>query len=80
MAADSFAAGKELRDILWPNSCVVVSFERAKKNRGLVVVEEGDVITVHYKTYNLKATAQELCALVGEQPNNTFRELEGPEK
>ena len=80
VAADSFAAGKELRDILWPNSCVVVSFERAKKNRGLVVVEEGDVITIHYKTYNPKATAQELCALVGEQPNNTFRELEDPEK
>lgn len=80
VAADSFAVGKELRDILWPNSCVVVSFERAKKNRGMVVLEEGDVITVHYKTYNPAATAEELRTLVGAQPEHTFDESDGSEK
>ena len=67
VGANSFVVGKELRDILWPNSCVVVSFERAQKNKGMAVLEEGDVITVHYKTYSPDETEQELAALVGEQ-------------
>ena len=64
---NSFAVGKEIRDILWPNSCVVVSFERAGDNHGKVGVAEGDVITVHYKTINPAATAEELKLLMGEQ-------------
>lgn len=70
---DSFAVGKELRDILWPNACVIVSFERASKNRGNVGIAEGDVISVHYKTYHPAATAEELKALVGEQSEQIER-------
>ena len=64
---NSFVVGKELRDILWPSSCVVVSFERAQKNKGMTVLEEGDIITVHYKTYTPEETERELAALVGKQ-------------
>lgn len=71
--ADSFAVGKELRDILWPNACVIVSFERAPANRGQVGIAEDDVITVHYKTYDPAAALKEITVLVGEQSEETQR-------
>ncbi len=64
---NTFVVGKELRDVLWPNSCVVVSFEHADKNRGMTAIFEGDVITVRYKTYNPSETLKEFEALVGKQ-------------
>lgn len=64
---DSFVVGKELRDILWPNDCIIVSFERAPENRENVGVSPGDVITVRYKTYDPEITSEELTVLVGEQ-------------
>ncbi len=70
---NSFVAGKEMRDILWPNACVVISFERAKENRGNPWVDVGDVITVHYKTRNPAATAEALRALVGDQSEEICR-------
>ncbi len=70
---NSFVVGKELRDILWPNSCVVVSFERARENYGKVGIAVGDVITVHYKTHHPAATAEELTALVGDQSEQIDR-------
>ena len=72
-ARDSFAIGKEVRDILWPNSCVVVSFKRASGHHGTRGIDEGDVITVHYKTYDPAATAEELRALMGEQSERVER-------
>jgi CIC family chloride channel protein len=63
----SFVAGKELRDILLPNSCVVVSIERAHESHGSEKIHLGDVITVRYKTYNPAATAEELSILIGNQ-------------
>lgn len=63
----AFVIGKEVRDVLWPNACVVVSFERAQQNRGEVGIAEGDMITVYYKTYDPAATRKEFKILVGEQ-------------
>ena len=63
----SFVIGKERRDILWPNSCTLVSFERAQKNKGNTEISEGDIITLHYKTYDPAATAREIEILVGNQ-------------
>ena len=73
VAAGSFVVGKELRDVLWPNSCAVVSFDRPEKNKGKLVLDEGDVITVHYKTYNPAITADEITALVGKQTPKVCR-------
>lgn len=64
---NAFIIGKELRDILWPNSCFVVSIDRQPEHRGKHEILEGDVITVHYKTYNPSVTAEELKILMGEQ-------------
>ena len=65
---NSFAVGKELRDILWPNFCAVVSVTRATAAKNYAPLSEGDIITVRYVTYDPKATALELKDLVGEQP------------
>jgi hypothetical protein len=63
----SFAAGKEMHDILFPNACAVVSIERASKNDHKSYIDSGDVITVRYQTYDPAATAAELEELVGAQ-------------
>ena len=70
---NSFVEGKELRDVLWPNSCVVVAFKRAKPAENHSVISEGDVVTVRYITYNPDATAKELNDLVGEQFEDIVR-------
>ncbi len=76
---DSFAVGKELRDILWPNACTVISFERAPgSNYGKSGIAEGDVITVHYKTYHPADTADELQILVGDQSDEIRRVMIPP--
>ena len=72
--AHSFAIGKEIRDVLWPNSCVVISFEHSKNNNGISCIGEGDIITVRYSTYNPTATIKELEDLVGAQ-SDEIRDL-----
>lgn len=67
----SFIIGKEMRDVLWPNSCFVAAFDRANKNRkSHSEVGVGDVITVLYKTYSPEETAEEIFAIVGEQSDD----------
>ncbi len=63
----SFVVDKELKDILWPASCVVLSTEKRIDRRGKLGLAEGDIITVHYKTYDPVATAAEFEVLVGDQ-------------
>ena len=63
----SFIVGKEMHDVLFPNSCTVVSFERAHKNKRKSYIDSGDVITVRYQTYDAATTAAELEDLVGVQ-------------
>ena len=65
--ATPFAEGKELRDILWPNNCMVVSYEHEGERHHKLGILPGDVITVHYKTYTPKETAEEIKNLVGKQ-------------
>ena len=62
---NSFAAGKELCDILWPDACRVVSFEAAPESHHSVGIQAGDRITVRYQTCTPEATARELIALAG---------------
>lgn len=71
----AFVVGKELRDVLWPNSCVVVSVTRARTSKNHAVISEGDVITVRYVTYDPTATALELKDLVGAQAEDITRTM-----
>jgi len=63
--ADSFAAGKKLWDILWPNDCVVVSVEHADEGHSGEELRPGDVITLRCRTHSPDDTAKELTALCG---------------
>ncbi len=65
---DSFVVGKELRDILWPATCVVLHFQRSETPHRGEALAEGDVITVYYETYDPWATAEEFEVLIGDQP------------
>jgi CIC family chloride channel protein len=73
VSENAFVVGKEIRDVFWPNSCVVISFERLPENFGKPKIAAGDIITVRYSTYDLFATAEELKALVGEDSEISHR-------
>ena len=69
---NSFAVGKQIRDILWPNNLFVLS---VRKNDLAVEISEhgdknlnpGDKLHVRYSTYDNQLTRNELLALIGEQ-------------
>ena len=63
----SFVIDKELTDILWPASCTLLSIERGPNKTGKLGIAEGDILTVHYTTYDPLATADEFEVLVGDQ-------------
>ena len=69
---DSFAVGKEIRDILWPPTCVVLSVDKnnstiSQNFSGICV---GDVLHIHYQTYEPERTTEVLMHILGEQPED----------
>jgi H+/Cl- antiporter ClcA len=65
----AFAIGKEIRDILWPPTCTVLSVDRHNTlyptvSSGLAV---GDLLHLHYKTYDIERSLTELEYILGEQ-------------
>ncbi len=70
VAPDSFVVGKEIRDILWPASCTVLSVKRsddAHAHGGMVGMGAGDRLLLHCTTYNPEETLLGLEELVGKQ-------------
>ncbi len=63
----AFVVDKIIKDILLPDSCVILSVNRRSKDSRGGALAEGDIINVHYVTYDPADTAMELEALVGEQ-------------
>ena len=70
---NAFVIGKEVKDVLWPHSCLVLSFEHSNLVRGVSQILEGDVVTMYYETYDPAGTASELEILVGKQSEETRR-------
>ncbi len=69
---NSFAHGKEVKNILWPPLCTVISIKKSQKNdtyHGSGLIEAGDVLLLHYQTYDIDATHKALDAIVGTQPS-----------
>lgn len=62
----SFAVGKEIRDILWPEGLFVLSVDK-KRALGGKTLRSGDQLRVRYATHNEKRLYRELIAIVGEQ-------------
>lgn len=64
----SFAVGKEVRDILWPPTCAVLSVDRSNSSSvGGPGLCEGDILHVHYQTYDREATLEVFEHILGEQ-------------
>lgn len=70
---NSFAIDKELKDILWPASCTLLSIEKGPNKTGKLGIAQGDVLTVHYTTYDPSITAEEFEILVGTQSEDTMK-------
>jgi len=73
----SFAIGKQIRDIFWPNNLFVLSVEHvdapkssSRAAKGGKEMREGDILHIHCKTFDAEQTMEELCAIVGEQPDH----------
>lgn len=70
---DSFAHGKQIRDILWPANLFVLSFKPSESRiakvdeHGEKTLHEGDILHVRYSTLDDTQTKKELTAIVGEQ-------------
>lgn len=77
----SFIVGKEIRDILWPPTCVVLSVQKAPlaSDEHSVGISADDILHVHYQTYDNTETIGLLEAIVGKQtadPNTKMHEME----
>lgn len=71
--AGAFADGMEIRDILWPPTCAVLSIDRNQSNTAhhtTSQMREGDVLHLHYQTYDPEQTMLMLVDILGEQPDN----------
>ncbi len=70
----SFAIGKEIRDILWPPTCVITSVRKSENSDiHSPFLEEGDTLHLHYRTTNPEYTFQKLENLIGKQDDNLKR-------
>ncbi len=77
VARDSFAVGKEVRDILWPPSCTVLSITKAEISRSAHeagTIDVGDILELHYQTHSPKDTFAAIEAIVGEQKTDKPKE------
>ncbi len=63
----SFAEGREVRDILWPPACTVLSVTKLDPKSHSTLLCAGDILHLRYATYDRPNTDAELTATLGEQ-------------
>ncbi len=72
VAPNSFAEGKQVRDILWPASLIILSVSHNSEpgtESGQVedtVLSAGDVLHIQYSAFDEKETKEQLAAILGE--------------
>ena len=64
----AFIIGKEIRDILWPLGCIVLSVRKkgSSSTHSTGLIEEGDTLHIHANTYDEQKTLFELKTILGE--------------
>ena len=69
VAHDSFAVNKSIPDILWPPTCTVLSIRRDPNSlrHADPSLHEGDILHLHYRTYDNAETKRQIEAIVGSQ-------------
>ncbi|MGM9972122.1 MAG: chloride channel protein [Anaeroplasmataceae bacterium] len=76
---NSFASSMQLRDLLLPVNCVVISIQRKAKhhfkmdNSGDKIIYSGDIITLRCQTYDVLETKDELESLLGIQQEFNYK-------
>lgn len=78
--AGCFAEGKELRDLLLPPTCVVLSVRRTADAGVVSHMGKGDILHVRYQTFDPIYTAQKLCELFGAQSDTHESVFHGSER
>jgi H+/Cl- antiporter ClcA len=69
---NSFAVGKQIRDIFWPANLFVLSIKHTESvnaeidEHGGKAIRANDILHVRYSTFNEALTKDELIAIVGE--------------
>ena len=63
----AFVIGKEIRDILWPPYCAVISVK--KYVIGSSILCKGDILQIRYQTYDPQETYEIMESLLGKQDN-----------
>ena len=67
----AFAIGMEIRDVLWPPTCTVLSVDKeVVKSHHTGKLEEGDILHLHYLTYEPEETLELLSHIIGEQSDD----------
>ncbi len=80
--ANSFAVGKQIRDILWPSNCFVLSLQHNPENgfhvdgHGGKEIFEGDVLHIRFLCDSSRSAQDELIAIVGEQEMISVSKIE----
>lgn len=75
--SNSFAVGKEIRDILWPATCVVTSLRKnpdAKEHNAYI--EEGDILHLHLISHSPENSFKLLSDILGKQTEETIKNAE----
>ena len=65
----AFVTGKEVRDILWPADCAVLSVD--KQDTEHPAIHAGDVLHIRYRTYDPDETYKTIESIVGRQKGDT---------
>ena len=69
---DSFADGKEIRDIFWPPACTVLSIHKNTKRHHGQQMDEGDELHLVCRSYDPRETEHLLEAILGPQKEGAF--------
>ncbi len=70
---ESFAVGKQIRDIFWPANLFVLSIKHTESSNAEIdehggkAIRANDVLHIRYSTFDEASTREELVAIVGEQ-------------
>ena len=72
VSANAFAIGMEMRDILWPPTCAVLSVHKSAPATGHDAerIAEGDLLHLHYLTYDEVESMELLTRILGEQTDD----------
>ena len=71
----SFAVGKQVRDVLWPDGLIVMALRHSGEEdrldvRGDTVLQAGDALELRCSTQNMQEAQKEIVGILGEQELN----------